>query len=93
MSERYNFRQNTRAQHEKPQRSRGSPKDMISRKQIVVENLDLKKSYVGILVPPQRPQRPNKSRPWIKWTGPEPLIDPNQLPSGWHMKEDDLDVE
>ncbi|KAJ5827334.1 hypothetical protein N7447_004097 [Penicillium robsamsonii] len=55
-----------------------------------MEDLDLDKSYGGILVPPKLPARPKKSRPWVKWNGTKPITDPAQLPRGWHMNEDDL---
>jgi hypothetical protein len=58
-----------------------------------IEELDLDKSYAGILKAPKRCQKSTKSRPWGKWRNIEPLTDPSKLPRGWHMNEDDLEIE
>ncbi|KAJ5957464.1 hypothetical protein N7501_011743 [Penicillium viridicatum] len=91
MSDRYNFRRSTRVKKLPPHRHRGSPQDPTPRIALSIEELDLEKSYVGTFIPPKR-QRPKKSRPWAKRTGTDPITDPAKLPRGWHMKEDDLEL-
>ena len=93
MSDRYNFRRSTRLKKLKPQSERGSPKDQIPRIKVRMDELDLDKSYAGIIKPPRKSQKPKKPRPWTRRTHDKPLTDPNNLPKGWHMNEDDLDVE
>ncbi|CAI7622657.1 unnamed protein product [Penicillium discolor] len=91
MSDRYNFRRSTRVKQLPPHHHRGSPQDPTPRIALKIEELDLEKSYAGTLVPRRR-QRPKKSRPWGKRTGTDPITDPAKLPRGWHMKEDDLEL-
>ncbi|OQD63560.1 hypothetical protein PENPOL_c009G05776 [Penicillium polonicum] len=91
MSDRYNFRRSTRVKKLPPHHHRGSPQDPTPRIALNIEELDLEKSYVGSFIPHKR-QRPKKSRPWAKWTGTDPITDPAKLPHGWHMKEDDLEL-
>ncbi|CAG8887273.1 unnamed protein product [Penicillium egyptiacum] len=93
MSERYKFRCSTHVQQLPPQQPGGSLQDATPRTTLKIEDLDLAKSYVGTLVPRRQPLRPKKSRPWAKWTGAMPLIHPAQLPRGWHMNEDDLEID
>ncbi|OQE30801.1 hypothetical protein PENFLA_c002G03843 [Penicillium flavigenum] len=92
MSERYSFRRSTLFQKLPPHIPGGSPRDPTPRIRLNIEDLDLTKSYVRTLVPPQRPVRVKKDRPWAKWTGATPLTDPAQFPPGWHMNEDDLEI-
>jgi hypothetical protein len=93
MSGRYNFRRSTRSQQVPHQPPEGSPSDPTRRIKLNVHDLDLDKSYVGIVIPPKRPDLPKKHRPWSKWTGANPLTDLAKLPPGWHMNEDDLEKE
>lgn len=92
-SKRYGFRSHTLVQQLPPHTPQGSPRDPTPRIRLNIENLDLTKSYVRTLVPPRRPARVKKDRPWTKWTGAMPLTDPTKLPAGWHMNEDDLEIE
>ncbi|KAJ5799452.1 uncharacterized protein N7518_001520 [Penicillium psychrosexuale] len=93
MSERYNFRRSTRVRRLPPQHLGGPPTDPTPHIKLKIEDLDLDKSYIGTLMPPKRPLRPKKTRPWTKWTVSEPLTDSAKLPRGWHMNEDDLEIE
>ncbi|KAJ5285781.1 hypothetical protein N7524_001087 [Penicillium chrysogenum] len=92
-SKRYGFRSHTLVQQLPPHTPQGSPRDPTPRIRLNIENLDLTKSYVRTLVPPRRPARVKKDRPWTKWTGAMPLTDPTKLPAGWHMNEDDLEID
>ncbi|CAG8255376.1 hypothetical protein PENNAL_c0076G01082 [Penicillium nalgiovense] len=93
MPNRYSFRRSTLIRKLPPHTPWGSPRDPTPRIKLDIEGLDLTKSYVTTLVPPQRPARAKKNRPWPKWTGAKPLTDPAQFPAGWHMNEDDLEID
>ncbi|KGO78079.1 hypothetical protein PITC_041100 [Penicillium italicum] len=92
MSERYNFRRGTRVQQLPPHHPRGSPKDPTPRIELKIEDLDLEKSYTDTWISSKPQRKPKKRRPWTKRTASDPITDPAQLPPGWHMNEDDLDI-
>lgn len=70
-----------------------SPWDPTPRRRLNVEDLDLGKSYVGLIpLPAPPPQRPPRQPRW-KHTGDKPLTDPKELPQGWNTREPDLSEE
>ncbi|KAJ5974597.1 hypothetical protein N7481_011807, partial [Penicillium waksmanii] len=69
----------------------GSPSDSTPRTKLNVEDLDLEKSYVGIVDVCSMAERPEKPRRW-KHRGPDPLTDELRLPKGWTSEEPDLDI-
>lgn len=70
----------------------GSPSDPTPRTKLNVEDLDLTKSYVGIVDICSIAECSEKPRRW-KHRGPEPLTDERRLPQGWTSEEPDLDIK
>lgn len=73
-----------------PEGFEGSQWDLIPRKKIKYENLDLDNAYS----PPPVPKKELGKRvgPW-KWKGDEPTTDVKDLPEDWRTCEPDLDPE
>lgn len=73
-----------------PKGFEGSQWDLIPRKKIKYESLDLDKAYN----PPPVPKKKLGERvgPW-KWKGDEPTTDVKDLPGDWRTCEPDLDPE
>lgn len=70
----------------------GSLWDPTPRRHLNLEDLDLDKSYVGMIPPPARKEMPPRQPRW-EHTGDEPLTDPKKLPKGWNTRGPDLEAE
>lgn len=93
MGGRYNLRQSTRIGKIKKQSPRGSPRDQIPRVPIILEELDLQKSHVKSNQVSTKQRKPERKRSWARWAKGKSLTDPSKLPKGWHMNEEDLEIE
>lgn len=72
-----------------PDHSTGPLTDPIVRKEINIEDLDLKASYVDKHKPVALSRGPKQPR-W-RHRGSQPLVDPKKFPAGWNSNEPDLD--
>ena len=93
MAGKYNLRRSTRVSKQKSQSWNGSPKDQIARVPVILEELDLATPYVGSNQVSRKHKTQQRRKSWTKWAKRKPLTDPSKLPKGWHMNENDLEIE
>ncbi|KAJ5366491.1 hypothetical protein N7541_000432 [Penicillium brevicompactum] len=93
MAGKYNLRRSTRVNKLKSQSWNGSPKDQIARVPVILEELDLATPYVGSNQVYRKQKTQQRRKSWTKWAKKKPLTDPSKLPKGWHMNENDLEID
>ncbi|KAK9848996.1 hypothetical protein MYU51_015121 [Penicillium brevicompactum] len=93
MAGKYNLRRSTRVSKLKSQSWNGSPKDQIARVPVILEELDLATPYVGNNQFSRKQKTQQRRKSWTKWAKRKPLTDPSKLPKGWHMNENDLEID